>query len=242
MLNKAVECGCTQADSDMLFSILDVPCPDKINLGETADAAQSDTCVEKKSWWTMERIVIVAAASLIFIGLLLLILGSGNSNKTSKSSYAKQSISSTKVSKSSNSKQNTTTEMTASYASQDENDAVDLVKKWNYIHNSKKSEDFDLIYASLVNFYQQTYTPGQIIKAKLDLFEKTPGFKQELSDYQVTVIDQNAIKVHFNKKVWTSSKEQPKTYPSYLVVRKYYKWLIVEESDDITDANMAKKK
>ena len=91
MLNKAIESGCTQADSDMLFSILGVPCPDKIKLEESVDATQSDTIVEKKSWWTIERIVIVAAASLVFIGFLLIIFGSGGSGQSSKSSYAKKS-------------------------------------------------------------------------------------------------------------------------------------------------------
>lgn len=80
MLNKAVECGCTQADSEMLFSILDVPCPDKIKLKENVDVAKSNSCVEKKSWWTIERIVIVAAAVLILIGSLLMIFGSEGSN------------------------------------------------------------------------------------------------------------------------------------------------------------------
>lgn len=229
MLNKAVECGCTQADSEMLFSILDVPCPDKIKLEETIDDAPNDVSVEKKSWWTITRIVIVGAASLIIIGLLLMILGGGSSNKTSKSSYAKQST--------------TYTGKTTTYATQDENDAVDMVKKWNSIHNSKKAEDFDWVYASLVYFYQQTYTCGQIIKTKRNLFTETPKFKQELSNYQVTIIDQNAIRVNFDKKVWTSAKKKPKTYHSYLVARKYSdKWLIVEESDDVTDANLAKKK
>jgi len=84
MLNRAVECGCTQADSEMLFSILDVPCPDKIKLEENTVAAQSETSIEKKSWWTIKRIVFVATASLFLIGLLLVIFGSdgGNSPKS----------------------------------------------------------------------------------------------------------------------------------------------------------------
>ena len=179
MLNKAIESGCTQADSDMLFSILGVPCPDKIKLEESVDATQSDTIVEKKSWWTIERIVIVAAASLVFIGFLLIIFGSGGSGQSSKSSYTKQNT--------------TYTGKTTKYATQDENDAVDLVKKWNFIHNSKKVIDFTWIYASQVKFYQQTYTPEQIVKTKRDLFSETPNFKQELSNYQVTIINQNLI-------------------------------------------------
>ena len=221
MLNKAVECGCTQADSEMLFSILDVPCPDKIKLKENVDVAQSNTCVEKKSWWTIERIVIAAAAALILIGSLLLIYGGGESRKSSKSSYNMQSTTRT----------------------QNELAVINLVNWWNNSHNTKKADDCNKIYASQVKYYQQTYTPAQIAKTKRELFVKTPDFKQELSDWQITEIDQNTMKVHFNKKVWTSANGAPKNYPSYLVVKKQSTgWWIVEESDDVTDANLAKKK
>lgn len=227
MLNKAVECCCTQADSEMLFSILGVACPEKLKFEEKIDVTQSDTSVEKKSWWTTEKIVIVAAVSFIVIGLLFVVFGGGK-GKTSNSSNKQSTVSASQ---------------TTTYTNPDEKAAVDLVKRWDDIHNSKKTDDFNKIFASQVKFYQQTYTPAQIVKTKRDLFAKTPGFKQELSNYQVTKIDQNTMKVHFDKKVWSSAKEQPKTYHSYLVVRKYSnKWLIVEESDDVTDANLAKKK
>lgn len=221
MLNKSIECGCTQADSEMLFSILDVPCPDKIKLEENTVAAQSETSIEKKSWWTLERIVIVAAASFIFVGLMFIIFERVKNKETIKTSYAEPSTKDTK----------------------DQQYVIDLVNWWNDIHNSKKTDDCVRIYAAQVKYYQQIYTPAQIAKTKRDLFTKTPSFKQELSDRQITVIGQNTMKVHFNKKVWTSSKDTPKNYPSYLVVNRDTKglWWIVEESDDITDANQTKK-
>lgn len=226
MLNKSIECGCTQADSEMLFSILGVACPEKLKFEEKKDVAQSDTTIEKKSWWTTERIVIVAAVSFILIGLLFIVLGGGKGKTASSNKQSTVSAS-----------------QTTTYTNPEEKSAVDLVQKWDNIHNTKKTDDCNKIYASQVKYYQQTYTPAQIAKTKRDLFVKTPDFKQELSDWQITEIDQNTMKVHFNKKVWTSSKENSKTYSAYLVVRKYSnKWLIVEESDDVTDANLAKKK
>lgn len=224
MLNKAVECGCTQADSEMLFSILDVSCPDKLKFEKEKDVAKKASSVEKKKWWTIERIAIAVGGFFFIIGLILAILP----NVIEKLGYT-----------TTNTKQSTT------YSKEkDQQYVIDLVNWWNNIHNSKKTDDCVRIYASQVKFYQQTYTPAQIAKTKRDLFAKTPGFKQELSDRQITVIDQNTMKVHFNKKVWTSSKEQPKNYPSYLVAKKDTKglWWIVEESDDVTDANLAKKK
>lgn len=88
MLAKAIENGCTQDEEDILFSILDVECPEKIRIGKKTTESKNEKSVEKKSWWTIERIVIVAAASFIAIGLLLMIFCGGKS-KTTKSSSAK---------------------------------------------------------------------------------------------------------------------------------------------------------
>lgn len=122
-------------------------------------------------------------------------------------------------------------------------EAIDLVKKWDAIHNSKKAGGFTSIYASQVKYYQQTYTPQQIIKSKQDLFDKTPEFQQSVSNFNVSGNIDGSIKVHFDKLVQTSAKKGKKTYPSYLVVKNINgNWLIIEESDDVTDENLAKKK
>ena len=121
--------------------------------------------------------------------------------------------------------------------------AIELAKKWDDVHTSKKAEDFINIYAPQVKYYQQTYTPEMIVKSKRDLFTKTPNFLQMISNFEVTNASDGSIKVHFNKLVQTSPKEDRKNYPSYLVIKKIKgNWLIVEESDDVTDANLAKKK
>lgn len=121
-------------------------------------------------------------------------------------------------------------------------EAINLVKKWDAIHNSKKTGGFASIYASQVKYYQQTCTPQQIIKSKQDLFDKTPEFQQSVSNFNVSGNIDGSIKVHFDKLVQTSAKKEKKTYPSYLVVKNINgNWLIIEESDDVTDANLAKK-
>jgi predicted DNA-binding WGR domain protein len=121
--------------------------------------------------------------------------------------------------------------------------AIDLANMWDSFHNLKNVDGFASIYAPQVKYYQQTYTLKQIIKSKQDLFSKTPGFQQSVSNFKVTNNTDGSVIVYFDKRVWTSTKENPKTYPSYLVVKKINgNWLIIEESDEVTDANLAKKK
>ena len=122
-------------------------------------------------------------------------------------------------------------------------EAVELAKKWDAVHNSKKAEEFANLYASQVNYYHQIYTIEKIVASKRDLFAKAPEFQQFVSNFEVTKNDDGSIRVHFDKIVQTSINEAKKTYPSYLIIKKINNnWQIVEESDDITDANLAKKK
>ena len=120
--------------------------------------------------------------------------------------------------------------------------AIDLANMWDSFHNLKNVDGFVSIYAPQVKYYQQTYTLKQIIKSKQDLFSKTPGFQQSVSNFKVTNNTDGSVIVYFDKRVWSSAKKNPETYPSYLVVKKINgNWLIIEESDEITDENLAKK-
>ena len=120
--------------------------------------------------------------------------------------------------------------------------AIDLANMWDSFHNLKNVDGFASIYAPQVKYYQQTYTLKQIIKSKQDLFSKTPGFQQSVSNFKVTNNTDGSVIVYFDKRVWSSAKKNPETYPSYLVVKKINgNWLIIEESDEITDENLAKK-
>ena len=186
--------------------------------------SESNSSTERKSGISVLAIVMCSIAAVMLIVFVVLMV--------TRTSERNSAISQTQTTKTSNGKTKTTTEI-----------AIDLAKKWDEIHNSKKAEDFASIYASQVKYYQQTYTPEMIVKSKRDLFAKTPNFLQMISKFEVTNNTDGSVKVHFDKLVQTSAKEARKTYPSYLVVKKIKgNWLIVEESDDVTDANLAKKK
>ena len=122
----------------------------------------------------------------------------------------------------------------------------DLVKevlfKWDDFHASEISVDeFKRLFAPEVWYYHETYSPEQIVESKRKLLTQNPDFFQQVSDLQFIPIDNETIKVRFKKDVWVASDEQPQSYPSYLTMRKIKgNWLIIEESDDITDRNLAK--
>lgn len=185
---------------------------------------ESNSSTEQKNGISVLAIAMCSIAAVMLILFVVLMV--------MRTSERNSAVSQTQTTKTSNGKTKTTTEI-----------AIDLAKKWDEIHNSKKAEDFASIYASQVKYYQQTYTPEMIVKSKRDLFAKTPNFLQMISKFEVTNNTDSSVKVHFDKLVQTSAKEARKTYPSYLVVKKIKgNWLIVEESDDVTDANLAKKK
>ena len=122
-------------------------------------------------------------------------------------------------------------------------EVVGLAKQWNNIHSSKNVNDFAAIYASQVEYYGQSYTPKRIIKSKQSLFAKNPEFQQSISNFEVTFIADSCYKIHFDKRVQISVSETSKIYPSYLIVKRINgAWLIIRESDDVTDNNIAKKK
>ena len=120
---------------------------------------------------------------------------------------------------------------------------TDVVYDWNQCHSRKDAKAMARLFAPKVKYYQETYTPERIAAHKQGLFDKYPEFRQGVSNLEYTALSDNKIKVHFDKKVWTSADGKATVYPSYLVVEKIGdKWLISEESDDITDRNLARKR
>lgn len=123
----------------------------------------------------------------------------------------------------------------------------DLVKevlfKWDDFHASEISVDeFKRLFAPEVWYYHETYSPAQIVESKRKLLTQNPDFFQQVSDLQFIHIDNETIKVRFKKDVWVASDEPSKSYPSYLTMKRIRgNWLIIEESDDVTDRNLAKQ-
>lgn len=147
----------------------------------------------------------------------------------------------------------TRTEISANSSSSPSNDSQtisdeDLVKavffKWDDFHASEISADeFKGLFAPEVWYYHETYSPEQIVESKRKLLTQNPDFFQQVSELQFSHINNATIRVRFKKDVWVASDEPPKSYPSYLTMKKIKgNWLIIEESDDITDRNLAKRR
>ena len=147
----------------------------------------------------------------------------------------------------------TRTEISTNSSSSPSNDSQtvsdeDLVKavlfKWDDFHASEISADeFKKLFAPQVWYYHETYSPEQIVESKRKLLARYPDFFQQVSELQFIHINNTTIKVRFKKDVWVASDEPSQSYPSYLTVKKIRgNWLIVEESDDVTDRNLAKRR
>lgn len=113
---------------------------------------------------------------------------------------------------------------------------------WDDLHNSMNGSLCDEVYASSVKYYWSDYTPEKIRKSKSELFSKYPEFSQTIDNISFGQFIDNRVRVDFDKEVTTSSSAPTKTYPSYLVFENIDgTWKVIEESDLITDKNMAKK-
>lgn len=121
------------------------------------------------------------------------------------------------------------------------NEAEFVAIEWSECHNSRDILRMKTLYAQEIYYYHEIYSPDMIARSKETLLEKNPEFHQSISEIQSTVIDQNTIKVQFNKYVQTSANGERILYPSYLILTRIDgKWLISEESDEVTDRNLSK--
>ena len=125
----------------------------------------------------------------------------------------------------------------------DEESAAMVAKRWNKAHQELNPDKIAALYSEQVNYYHETYTPERIYQSKLELFRKYPGFWQEISNVKSIVSDDGTAKVTFSKEVVTEIGGKSKTYPSYLLMKKVGdEWKITAESDEVTDANLARRR
>ena len=128
----------------------------------------------------------------------------------------------------------------------DKDAVTKVVDLWTQCHNDKNSDRIMSTYGHMVKYYQSQYTRAQVVDSKKKLFNKHKFFYQIAEDVIVTFPSQDTAFVEFNKKVCTvPNSDDFDSYPSYLKLLKsdsYGGWRIIEESDYITDANLAKKK
>ncbi|MBN2777882.1 MAG: hypothetical protein JXR36_09575 [Bacteroidales bacterium] len=114
-----------------------------------------------------------------------------------------------------------------------------LVQQWNDAHNNNDYDVFQQIFADSVNFYQMKLIGNTCVDKKESLLQKYPDFKQSIGKIDFEEIDNSTYKASFTKTVKVSGNIHE--YPSYLVITKTKSgWKITEESDLITDENIAK--
>lgn len=118
-----------------------------------------------------------------------------------------------------------------------------VAEKWNTYHQQLDADALASLYGDKVCYYHEYYTPEKIVQNKRELFRKYPEFWQNIYNVECTFTDSGAAKVTFSKEVTTTLAGKTTTYPSYLIMNKIGdKWKITTESDEVTDANIAKRK
>lgn len=125
----------------------------------------------------------------------------------------------------------------------DDNFFKNLVRAWDDMHTNRNFDDHDNSpYAETVKFYGMTIDKYDAAQRKMQLLNNSSDFLQSSVNIRVTRISDNKVRCDFDKH--TTLKGQSKTYPSYLVFANQGDdtWLIVEESDQVTDKNLARKK
>jgi len=115
-----------------------------------------------------------------------------------------------------------------------EDEIIDVVNKWNELHNTHNVIEFKEIYASNVLFYgRQTSMETCYAKKKALL---TPAFRQEIiSAITISYYSSGIIKCDFTKRT-RYRKEKVREYYCYLLLNKQgSKYLITGESDLLSD-------
>lgn len=126
----------------------------------------------------------------------------------------------------------------------DEEAVCQILTRWTDCHNNRDLEGMKDLYASSVKYYQTQYSLDEVIRSKQKMLKKYPVFVQYLEYVHVIFPHQDLAYVEFNKRVGVEAgTDYFANYPSYLILsRKSLKWLIIEESDYITDATLERKK
>ncbi|MBR5092264.1 MAG: zinc ribbon domain-containing protein [Bacteroidales bacterium] len=121
----------------------------------------------------------------------------------------------------------------------DKDCVTEVLNTWSDSHNNKDLYQLKNTYGYTVKYYQSRYTREMVIASKEKLFKKDGDFYQKVDNIRVLFSSPDTAFVDFDKHV-----NNNKTYPSYLRLCKDNdgSWYIIEESDYVTDANLALKK
>ena len=119
---------------------------------------------------------------------------------------------------------------------------TNLVYSWSNAHVTKNIGEFLNLYSGVVKYYGTDLDRNSCIVNKMDFFKKNPDYSQQVSgEIQIEFLNDSEVKCNFLKKVTMRGRNLD--FPSYLVFKKVDgKWLIVQESDLVTDGNLSRNK
>ena len=119
---------------------------------------------------------------------------------------------------------------------------IDKIGQWDMGHDLGETYRLFSLYANRVYFYGELCSRETIIEKLDDLLNKEFGFTQRSYNIDVTQLSNTSVRCDFDKHTFQADGRKG-NYPSYLRFENIDgDWLIVEESDAITDKNLRKRK
>ena len=124
----------------------------------------------------------------------------------------------------------------------DDNMIKKVVNEWNKALNLRDASLSKKVFAPIVFFYTKDLSADECIKHRNDMVIADPSWNQSIiSPIDIEYESPDRATARFTKQV--TSKKGLNTYRAYLVMEKSGDdWLIVKESDELTDRNVAKHK
>ena len=118
----------------------------------------------------------------------------------------------------------------------------EVVEQWNSSLNYRDLKKSNAVYSDRVHFYTQEVTGEEASRLRIETASKDPSWQQSIvTDIEITDLGDGLMEAAFTKQ--SNSQKGVHTYPAYLYLRKINgDWLIVKESDKVTDTNVANRK
>jgi hypothetical protein len=116
-----------------------------------------------------------------------------------------------------------------------------LTLQWNGAHNTRDMSILSELYGDTVRFYGMELDRNACLLKELEMLQTDKSFEQEISGPITVDPDRDDFKASFLKHV--VSKGKTYDFPSYLLfAQRHGHFVIIAESDAVTDKNIAKKK
>ena len=176
--------------------------------------------------------IIVALTVIVLIIGIVLLMQNGNSGSPEVAVPAETPVEQTAE---------PAPEPTLSISSTLEDEIRQLIFKWDNLNKWGSEDELRFMYADKAKLYGQILSQRQIEEMKREAQYLNDGYSQESNSISMVRVREDLIRCDFTKSTW-STKKGSNEYPSYLYFQRIDgEWLIVEESDKITDANLERR-